>query len=276
MAAWVHRGAALARAGAAERPRDLNLRRRGRLAGRRGPIPSNPLATIACSRDRHRDARDALGVERESCQRSSPPPTPESPLTRSPAASRRTVAVVKRRRARSRRRPADSAPRGRRDSRGGCRDHGGRHVLVAQEFLHRPDVIAVVQEVGSKRVPKSMTTCGLHEACGTHGFLHRALQYRGVDVMAPLDPGARIDGGCVAGNTYCHRFSGRETGRLRPQCEAQDVLSHPHSRFAFGYFFSNAKGRYTAPNPPRGPSCGAQRPSPRASSTARQADPGAW
>ncbi len=31
----------------------------------------------------------------------------------------------------------------------------------------------------------------------------------------------------VAGNTYCH----------------------PHSRFAFGYFFSNAKGRYTAPNP---------------------------
>jgi hypothetical protein len=78
-------------------------------------------------------------------------------------------------------------------------DHGGRHVLVAEELLHRPDVVAVVQRMGSERVPKSMATCGLHEACGTHGVLHRALQDRAVYVMTPLDPRARIDGAMCGG-----------------------------------------------------------------------------
>ena len=53
----------------------------------------------------------------------------------------------------------------------------------------------------------------------------------------------------AAGKTHCHRFSGRETGRSRPQGEAQDVLSHPHSRPARGYFRARAKGKYTSPKP---------------------------
>jgi hypothetical protein len=29
-------------------------------------------------------------------------------------------------------------------------DHGGTHVLVSQEFLHRPDIIAVLQQMRSE------------------------------------------------------------------------------------------------------------------------------
>jgi hypothetical protein len=35
-------------------------------------------------------------------------------------------------------------------------DHCGTHVIVPQEFLHRPDVIAILQEMSGKRMSKSV------------------------------------------------------------------------------------------------------------------------
>lgn len=42
-------------------------------------------------------------------------------------------------------------------------NHGGLHVLVPQEFLHCPDVVAAIQELRGKRMSKGM-------ACGTFQF----------------------------------------------------------------------------------------------------------
>jgi len=45
-------------------------------------------------------------------------------------------------------------------------DHGGLDVAVPQQFLHRPDVVAVLKQVRRKRVAKGVTADGL----GNPGF----------------------------------------------------------------------------------------------------------
>jgi len=38
------------------------------------------------------------------------------------------------------------------------RDHGGTHVLVSQEFLHRTDIVAVLQKMGGETVATLIVT----------------------------------------------------------------------------------------------------------------------
>jgi len=43
-------------------------------------------------------------------------------------------------------------------------NHGRLHVLVTKQLLHGADVIAILQRIARKRVPKSVTLCMLHDA----------------------------------------------------------------------------------------------------------------
>ena len=54
-------------------------------------------------------------------------------------------------------------------------NHGGLNVLVPQQRLHRPDVVAVLQQMGCRRVP------------------HRFLNDRFVQVVTMLDARTSID-----------------------------------------------------------------------------------
>jgi hypothetical protein len=42
-----------------------------------------------------------------------------------------------------------------------CVNHGGADITVAEEFLNRADVIAILEEMGGKRMSKRMWGCGL-------------------------------------------------------------------------------------------------------------------
>jgi hypothetical protein len=37
-------------------------------------------------------------------------------------------------------------------------DHRGRHIRVAEEFLHGPDVVSGLEQVGRERVPQRILT----------------------------------------------------------------------------------------------------------------------
>jgi hypothetical protein len=56
---------------------------------------------------------------------------------------------------------------------------------VPEQFLHRADVVARFQQMGRKRVPKSMTTGHLGKIGLADGSLHGPLQDQFVDVMPP-------------------------------------------------------------------------------------------
>ena len=57
-------------------------------------------------------------------------------------------------------------------------NHGGTDVMVAQEFLDRPDVVALLQRVGGKRVTEGVAAHALGDACAEGGCSYRALQDR--------------------------------------------------------------------------------------------------
>jgi len=68
-------------------------------------------------------------------------------------------------------------------------NHGGLHVLLAQDFLHGPNVEAAIQDLRGKRMLKGM-------ACGAFGqprlfqrAVNRLLDDRFVNVMPPLFAG---------------------------------------------------------------------------------------
>src|SRR5439155_24470949 len=52
------------------------------------------------------------------------------------------------------------------------------HVAVAEQFLNRPDVVAVLEQVRGERVAERVATRGLGDAGPTDGVLDRALQHR--------------------------------------------------------------------------------------------------
>ena len=62
-------------------------------------------------------------------------------------------------------------------------NHGGLHVLVPQEFLHCPDVVADFQELRGKRMSKGMACGTLGQYRISHGDVHRLLDDRFVNVM---------------------------------------------------------------------------------------------
>src|SRR5256885_14183490 len=76
-------------------------------------------------------------------------------------------------------------------------DHGGADVVMAEELLHRPDVIAGFKEMGSERMPERVTRGPLGDSGPQHGVPHGALNRRWVEMMPPalgaraVDLGAR-------------------------------------------------------------------------------------
>lgn len=73
-------------------------------------------------------------------------------------------------------------------------DHCRLHVLVAEQFLDRADVVTVLQEVGGEAVAKGMAVDALGQAGllgrPTDGLLQSAL----VDVVAAEQPGLGMPG----------------------------------------------------------------------------------
>jgi hypothetical protein len=68
------------------------------------------------------------------------------------------------------------------------RDHRRLYICVAQEFLHRPDIVALLEQMRRTAVPQGMTT----EACGepsrTTGPTDGPLPPTLIGVMAADDP----------------------------------------------------------------------------------------
>jgi hypothetical protein len=56
---------------------------------------------------------------------------------------------------------------------------------MAQELLHRADIVAILEEVRRERVPKGMTRGPLAESGLSDGLMHGALQHGFVQVMPP-------------------------------------------------------------------------------------------
>ena len=65
-------------------------------------------------------------------------------------------------------------------------NHGGADVAVAQEFLDGTDVIAVLQHVRRKGMPKDVAAGALVDTGLGYGFFHRLLQKAFAHVVAAL------------------------------------------------------------------------------------------
>jgi hypothetical protein len=48
-------------------------------------------------------------------------------------------------------------------------DHRRVHILVTQQFLHRPDIVALLEQMRREAVAQGMTTDALGERCRTAG-----------------------------------------------------------------------------------------------------------
>ena len=62
-------------------------------------------------------------------------------------------------------------------------DHRRAHVLVAKKLLDGADVVALLQQVGGKRVTEGMARRRLGDPGGTDGILHRSLKHGFVKVV---------------------------------------------------------------------------------------------
>jgi hypothetical protein len=54
-------------------------------------------------------------------------------------------------------------------------DHGRLHVRVAEEFLHRPDVIAGLEQMSRERMSQRMNATWLHDVSFPNRAFDRAL-----------------------------------------------------------------------------------------------------
>src|SRR5215510_11388721 len=63
-------------------------------------------------------------------------------------------------------------------------DHRRRDILVPEELLHRPDIIASLEQVGCKGMTKSMAAHGLAETSQPASLANRLLQAILMHVMA--------------------------------------------------------------------------------------------
>lgn len=71
-------------------------------------------------------------------------------------------------------------------------DHGGLHILVAEEFLDGADVVAGHEEMGRETVAEGVRAHLLCNLCFPCGVSDGALNHRFVEVVAANDAGARI------------------------------------------------------------------------------------
>jgi hypothetical protein len=44
-------------------------------------------------------------------------------------------------------------------------DHGGFHILMPQQFLHSADVVAILEQVRGKAMPKGVAAYSLLDTC---------------------------------------------------------------------------------------------------------------
>ena len=102
-----------------------------------------------------------------------------------------------------------------------CIDHRRLHIFVAQQFLDRPDIIALLQQMRRKAVPQGVTTDAFGEPCRTTGLAHGPLQPTLMGVMPADSP--------------C-------TGISRQPVGGKHILPDP-GRPACGYLRSSANGK---------------------------------
>lgn len=72
-------------------------------------------------------------------------------------------------------------------------DHRGANVAVAEQLLNRADVVTVFKQVRRKRVAKCVRTRRFVDIRLAHRFFYRLLQYRFVEMRAPLFTGDSVD-----------------------------------------------------------------------------------
>ena len=63
---------------------------------------------------------------------------------------------------------------------------------MPQQFLHRADIVAILQQVGSETVAKGVAGDALVDPGQASGFLDRFLHAALADVVTAHDAGARI------------------------------------------------------------------------------------
>jgi hypothetical protein len=93
-------------------------------------------------------------------------------------------------------------------------DHRGVDVLVAEKLLDRPDVVAVLDQVGREGMAERVAVDGPLDADFVDGLLHGALEDSFVDVVAPDGVRARIG----------RAFPGREEPLPGPLLRGSGVL----------------------------------------------------
>ena len=65
-------------------------------------------------------------------------------------------------------------------------NHGCSHIAMAQEFLHCPNVVTRLKQMGSEAMTKAVTCGGFGNAAATDSLLHRFLYNRLMQMMPPL------------------------------------------------------------------------------------------
>jgi len=62
-------------------------------------------------------------------------------------------------------------------------DHGRLDIFVAQELLHRPDVVAAFKKMGCERMPERVASGSFYQTRPSDSFPHRLLNKRRVHMM---------------------------------------------------------------------------------------------
>ena len=76
-------------------------------------------------------------------------------------------------------------------------NHRGGEIFVPEEFLDGPDIITILQKMGSKTVPKSMTARRFRDPASPDRVLDRVLQVSLGHVVPASLPAPGIDGDFV-------------------------------------------------------------------------------
>lgn len=71
-------------------------------------------------------------------------------------------------------------------------NHGRPHVLMPEKLLDRSDVVSTLEKMGRERVSQCMALRLLDNASITHSRLHCFLDYRFINMIAPLLAGPPI------------------------------------------------------------------------------------
>ena len=71
-------------------------------------------------------------------------------------------------------------------------DHSRTDVLVPQEFLHRPNIVTILQQVRREAMSERMATAALIETCLAYRVFDRLLEHRFGQMMSAFSSCAWI------------------------------------------------------------------------------------